>query len=185
VDTRSVSRSTKRLVTFSDSVFAVTITLLVLEIRRPVADENLLHSLIELWPSYLAYAVTFLFVGQVWANHHVMFDHIRAADRAVLLPNTLLLMIVAFLPFATSVLTEAQHSGHGERIAVAFYGIAFTLTAAHVQRRSGSTRVATGCSVTPSAPPGQRRSAGVSKSPWSGSRPEGCSALRCRSSASP
>jgi hypothetical protein len=65
---------------------------------------NLLHGLAVLWPSYLAYALTFLFIGQVWANHHVMFDHIRAADRVILLLNTLLLMIVAFLPFATSVL---------------------------------------------------------------------------------
>jgi uncharacterized membrane protein len=60
-----------------------------------------------LWPSYLAYALTFLFIGQVWVNHHVMFDHIRGADRLILLLNTLLLMVVAFLPFATSVLAGA------------------------------------------------------------------------------
>jgi uncharacterized membrane protein len=118
-----------RLVAFSDGVFAITITLLVLEIRPPTDEENLLHGLLELWPSYLAYAVTFLFIGQVWANHHVMFDHIRAADRLVLLLNTLLLMVVAFLPFATSVLAGALRSGHGERTAVVFYGVAFALTA--------------------------------------------------------
>ena len=56
------------------------------------------HGLLALWPSYLSYALTFLFIGQVWVNHPVMFDHIRAADRAVLLLNTLLLMVVAFLP---------------------------------------------------------------------------------------
>jgi uncharacterized membrane protein len=89
----------------------------------------LLHGLVALWPSYLAYAVTFLFIGQVWANHHVMFDHIRAADRFVLLLNTVLLMVVAFLPFATSVLAAALRSGHDERTAVAFYGVAFGLTA--------------------------------------------------------
>ena len=61
----------------------------------------MLHALLALWPSYLAYAVTFLFIGQVWVNHHVMFDHIREANRVVLLLNTLLLMVVAFLPFAT------------------------------------------------------------------------------------
>ena len=65
----------------------------------------------------------------MWANHHVMFDHIRAADRVVLLLNTLLLMVVAFLPFATSVLAGALRSGHGQRTAVAFYGIAFGVTA--------------------------------------------------------
>jgi TMEM175 potassium channel family protein len=85
VDSRSVSRDTRRLLTFSDSVFAITTTLLVLEIRPPADYGNLLHALVALWPSYLAYAVTFLFIGQVWVNHHVMFDHIRAADRVVLL----------------------------------------------------------------------------------------------------
>ena len=125
----SVSRDTVRLVAFSDGVFAISITLLVLEIRPPTDDENLLHGLVTLWPSYLAYAVTFLFIGQVWANHHVMYDHIRAADRIVLLLNTVLLMVVAFLPFATSVLADALRSGHGQRTAVAFYGIAFDVTA--------------------------------------------------------
>jgi uncharacterized membrane protein len=128
-DPPSVQRDTTRLVAFSDGVFAITITLLILEIKPPTDDESLLHGLVALWPSYLAYALTFLFIGQVWANHHVMFDHIRAADRLVLLLNTLLLMVVAFLPFATSVLAESLDSGHGERTAVVFYGIAFDLTA--------------------------------------------------------
>jgi uncharacterized membrane protein len=128
-DARSVSRDTMRLVAFSDGVFAITITLLVLEIRPPTDDKNLPHGLVALWPSYLAYAVTFLFIGQVWANHHVMFDHIRAADRIVLLLNTVLLMVVAFLPFVTSVIAGALRSGHGERTAVGLYGIAFAVTA--------------------------------------------------------
>jgi uncharacterized membrane protein len=128
-DPPSVHRDTSRLVAFSDAVFAITITLLVLAIRPPTDYTHLLHSLATLWPSYLAYAVTFLFIGPVWANHHVMFDHIRAADRVVLLLNTVLLMVVAFLPFATSVLAGAFRSGHGQRTAVAFYGIAFVVTA--------------------------------------------------------
>src|SRR4051812_13679869 len=117
-DPPSVSRDTGRLEAFSDGVFAITITLLVLEIRPPTDYTHLLHGLAALWPSYLAYVLTFLFVGQVWANHHVMFDHIRAADRVVLLLNTLLLMAVAFLPFATSVLAGAMRDGHGQRTAV-------------------------------------------------------------------
>ena len=124
-----MSRDTGRLTAFSDAVFAITITLLVLEIRPPSDYSNLLHDLAALWPSYLAYAVTFLFIGQVWANHHVMFDHIRAADRVVLLLNTLLLMVVAFLPFATSILAGAMRSGQSQRTAVVFYAIAFDLTA--------------------------------------------------------
>ena len=125
----SVYRDTGRLVAFSDGVFAITITLLVLEITPPTDYRTSCTASLELWPSYLAYAVTFLFIGQVWANHHVMFDHIRAADRFVLLLNTVLLMVVAFLPFATSVLAGSLDSGHGQRTAVVFYGIAFDVTA--------------------------------------------------------
>jgi uncharacterized membrane protein len=125
----SVHRGTTRLEAFSDGVFAITTTLLILEIKPPTDYTNLLHGLALLWPSYLAYAVTFLFIGQVWVNHHVMFDHIRTADRGILLLNTLLLMVVAFLPFATSVLAGALHDGHGQRTAVVFYGIAFDATA--------------------------------------------------------
>jgi uncharacterized membrane protein len=128
-DRAAVHRETVRVVGFSDAVFAITVTLLVLEIRPPSGDVDLVHELLALWPSYLAYAVTFLFIGQVWANHHVMFDHIGAADRVVLLLNTLLLMVVAFLPFATSVLAEALRSGYGQRTAVVFYGITFVVTA--------------------------------------------------------
>jgi uncharacterized membrane protein len=122
-------RNPARIVSFSDAVFAITVTLLVLEIRPPADYTNLLHGLVALWPSYLAYALTFLFIGQVWANHHVMFDHIRAADRVILLLNTLLLMMVAFLPFTTSVLAGALRSGHSLRTAAVFYGIAFDATA--------------------------------------------------------
>jgi uncharacterized membrane protein len=129
VDAREVSRDTGRVVGFSDGVFAITITLLVLDIRPPTDDRNLVHGLVALWPSYLGYALTFLFIGQVWVNHHVMFDHIRTADRLILFLNTLLIMVVAFLPFATSVLAEALRSGHGQRTAVVFYAIAFDVTA--------------------------------------------------------
>lgn len=128
-DSPSVHRTPGRLVAFSDAVFAITVTLLVLEIKPPTDYTNLLHGLAVLWPSYLAYALTFLFVGQVWANHHVMFDQIRAADRVILLLNTLLLMVVAFLPFATSVLAGAVRSGHSLRIQVLFYGLAFDAAA--------------------------------------------------------
>ena len=128
-DSAGVHRRPERLVAFSDAVFAIAVTLLVLEIRPPTDFDNLLHGLAVLWPSYLAYALTFLFIGQVWANHHVMYDHILVADRVILLLNTLLLMVVAFLPFATSVLAGALRSGHGLRTAVVFYGLAFDATA--------------------------------------------------------
>ena len=96
---------TGRLEAFSDGVFAIAVTLLVLDIAvASDAGKDLLGAIGHLWPSYLAYVLTFMLVGQVWANHHVMFDQIRTADRVVLLLNTLLLMDIAFLPFAASVL---------------------------------------------------------------------------------
>ena len=122
-------RDPARLVFFSDAVFAIAVTLLVLEIRPPEDTRHLLHGLAALWPSYLAYAITFLLIGQVWANHHVMFDHIRVADRTVLFLNTLLLMDIAFLPFAAAVLAAAFRTGHGQRTAVVFDGLAFLLAA--------------------------------------------------------
>jgi uncharacterized membrane protein len=117
------------VVAFSDAVIAIAVTLLVLEIRPPHDTRHLLHGLATLWPSYLAYGLTFMLIGQIWANHHVMFDHIRSADRVVLFLNTVLLMDIAFLPFAASVLAEALRDGHGQRTAVVFHGIAFELAA--------------------------------------------------------
>jgi uncharacterized membrane protein len=122
-------RDPARLVFFSDAVFAIAVTLLVLEIRPPQDTRHLFHGLVALWPSYLSYAITFLLIGQVWANHHVMFDHIRSADRTVLFLNTLLLMDIAFLPFAAAVLSAALRTGHGQRTAVVFHGMAFELAA--------------------------------------------------------
>src|SRR5215475_3844445 len=100
-------RDPARVVAFSDAIIAIAVTLLVLDIHRPADTRHLIHSLLSLWPSYVAYIITFMLIGQIWANHHVMFDHIRNADRMVLFLNTVLLMDVAFLPFAASVLAGA------------------------------------------------------------------------------
>jgi uncharacterized membrane protein len=124
-----LERDPARVVALSDGVIAIAVTLLVLEIRPPEDTEHLLHGLALLWPSYLTYVITFMLIGQVWANHHVMFDHIRNADRLVLFLNTVLLMDIAFLPFAASVLAKAFRDGHDQRIAVVFHGIAFDLAA--------------------------------------------------------
>ncbi len=103
----SAERDPARVVAFSDAVIAIAVTLLVLEIRPPQDTEHLLHGLAALWPSYVSYVLTFMLIGQIWANHHVLFDHIRHADRVVLFLNTVLLMDVAFLPFAASVLARS------------------------------------------------------------------------------
>jgi uncharacterized membrane protein len=178
-------RDPERLVFFSDAVFAIAVTLLVLEIRPPQDTRHLLHGLAALWPSYLAYTITFLLIGQVWANHHVMFDHIRSADRMVLFLNTLLLMDIAFLPFAASVLAGAFRAGQGQRSAVVFYGMAFELAAILFNVIWATHATSTGCSAPPSTRWGRGPSAGASGSPWPGSPPGPCWAPCCPSWAWP
>lgn len=116
---------TNRLEAFSDGVFAIAITLLVLEIKVP-PGASLGPGLLHLWPSYLAYAISFIVIGAIWINHHAMFDWIVHADHKLLLLNTLHLMFIAFLPFPTAVLAEAFHGRAGQDVAAAFY--AGTLT---------------------------------------------------------
>ncbi|MCX5065742.1 TMEM175 family protein [Micromonospora lupini] len=125
-----LTRQPGRLVAFSDGVFAIAVTLLVLEIQPPKDFGHLLPGLGALWPSYLGYALSFLLVGQVWVNHHVMFDRVRHVDRPVLFLNTLLLMVIAFLPFSTSLLADALRAEQGLRPTVVVYGSTLWVAAA-------------------------------------------------------
>ncbi len=91
----SRDNETTRIETFSDGVFAIT--LLVLEIRVPEVGEgeSLLKALVELWPSYLGYGISFLVLGAVWANHHNRFRYIARSDHMLLFIN-LVFYIAAF-----------------------------------------------------------------------------------------
>jgi uncharacterized membrane protein len=118
---------TNRLEAFSDGVFTIAITLLVLEIKAPTSGADLGPALLALWPSYLAYATSFIVIGAIWINHHAMFEHIARADQKMLLLNTFHLMFIAFLPFPTAVLAEALHSGKNQPLATAFYGLTLSV----------------------------------------------------------
>jgi uncharacterized membrane protein len=122
-------RDPARVVAFSDGVVAIAVTLLVLDLRPPADTSHLIRSLAALWPSYVSYIITFMLVAQVWANHHVLFDHIRHADRTLLFLNAVLLMDIALIPFAASVLANAFRDGQGERTAVLLHGLAFEVAA--------------------------------------------------------
>ena len=91
--------STARLETFSDGVFAIAATLLILEVHR--AHGSVAHGLVHAWPSYAAYAISFLTLGIVWVNHHTVFAQIARVDRTFLFINVVFLMIIAFSPFPT------------------------------------------------------------------------------------
>jgi uncharacterized membrane protein len=123
---------TGRLEAFSDGVFAIAITLLILEIRLPADagqfdDAALRRALLALWPSYLSYLISFLLIGMIWMNHHRMLHHITRVDGTLLGLNTLLLMNIAFLPFPTRVLAETVGTGHGEHTAAVFYGLVLVI----------------------------------------------------------
>jgi uncharacterized membrane protein len=121
---------TGRLETFADGVFAIAATLLVLEIGIPdlAHGESLGDALLRLWPSYLAYATSFLTIGIMWANHHTLFRQIREADLPFLYLNLALLLLVAFVPFPTTLLADYAWGAEGRDAALA-YGVTLTITA--------------------------------------------------------
>jgi len=104
-------RDRDRIVNLSDGVFAIAITLLVLDIRAPGIPENMVSSqlpaaLLSLWPDYLGYFLSFVGISAFWLIHHSIFRPIRSYDRTLLYLNFLFLMVVAFVPFPTSLLGE-------------------------------------------------------------------------------
>lgn len=109
---------------FSDGVFAVAITLLVLEISVPQGSQaTLLRALLDQWPSYLAYVVSFATVGAVWLGHSAMTNFLDHVDELFLRLNLLLLLLVASLPFPTRLLAESVADDTGGRVASTFYGL--------------------------------------------------------------
>jgi uncharacterized membrane protein len=121
--------STTRLETFSDGVFAIAITLLVLTIAQPSNYHHLSHDLASRWPSLAAYLVSFAVIGIMWLNHHTFFSHIDHVDRALIYLNLLLLMTIAFIPYPTGVLGQALARGAGARTAAVFYSTTMFLNA--------------------------------------------------------
>jgi uncharacterized membrane protein len=121
--------STGRLESFSDGVIAVAATLLVLNITVPTlsSGETLLHGLLAQWPQYAAYVVSFITIGIIWINHHAAISRLREADRTILILNLLLLMTIAVLPFATSLLATYLKRGDHANPAAAVYSGAFLL----------------------------------------------------------
>ena len=122
---------TGRVEAFSDGVFAIAITLLILAVgfEQSLAEGNLEHQLLHLWPAYIAYAVSFLTIGIMWVNHHQVFRHFRAVDRPLLLLNILLLMCISFTPFPTRVVAEHVRTGADREAAAVLYGLTMTCTA--------------------------------------------------------
>jgi uncharacterized membrane protein len=116
---------TGRIEAFSDGVFAIAITLLILDVAVPARDStpagDLAGALGDDWPSYFAYLVSFLVIGIIWVNHHTLFAKVGRADRPVLFANLGLLFTVSVLPFPTHLLAEYLTAGANSHIAAAIY----------------------------------------------------------------
>jgi len=124
-------RETGRIEAFSDGVFAIAITLLVLDLKVPRAirePSTLANSLMAQWPTFAAYLTSFITIGIAWINHHQLFTVIRRVDHTLLILNLLLLLMMTFVPFPTSLL--AEYFGHsGEFLAAQLYAATFFLGA--------------------------------------------------------
>ena len=100
-----------RVEAFSDGVFAIAVTLLVLDLRPPELPGEFAHDLAGEWPAYLAYVAAFAMVGSVWLHHHLVFAQVAAVDIGLLITNLVLLLTVSVLPFPTAVLSSAWRLG--------------------------------------------------------------------------
>ncbi|MBI3418897.1 MAG: DUF1211 domain-containing protein [Proteobacteria bacterium] len=125
-DKEPLLSETSRVEAFSDGVFAIIITLLVLEIHRPsIIPGKLAVELLEAWPSYLSYALAFLYVGIIWLNHHALFKQIHKVDLPLNCINLGGLGMTSLIPFPTGVMADAFRSGtlDDQRAAVVLYAL--------------------------------------------------------------
>ncbi len=124
---------TGRLEAFSDGVLAIAVTLLVLDIRLPDELEpgHLRAALRDLGGSYAAYALSFLVIGIMWANHHALFRLIAVVDEGLMFVNVILLGAIGFLPFPTAVLARSLRTGNDadQVSALLLYGVTSVLIA--------------------------------------------------------
>ena len=121
---------TARLEAFSDGVFAIAITLLVLELRVPAGNGHLWHALLHEWPQFAGYVTSFFVIGIMLVNHHSMFRQIVRADRKLLFYNLLLLLWTALLPFPTALISRNLGGGGSDAaVAEALYSANLTLAA--------------------------------------------------------
>jgi len=113
---------------FSDGIFAIAATLLVLDLGVPRPDPTLLDGFLHEWPAYAAYATSFLTIGIIWVNHHAVLERLERVDRGLLFLNVVFLLFVALIPFPTKVLAHyLQSGGDYAHVAAAAYGVAMIL----------------------------------------------------------
>ena len=128
-------KETDRLEAFSDGVFAVAITLLVLSFQPPTAPDKLIDSallgfLYNQWPMLFAFVTSFATIGIMWINHHRLFKHIKRTDTGLLLLNLLLLLFIVFIPYPTALLAQQYALHPDQHLAAVVYSGTYVIMAA-------------------------------------------------------
>lgn len=123
---------THRLESLSDNVFAVAMTLLVFDLRAPTSTthENLGSFLFEQWPHYTGYLISFVVIALLWLQHHRVFVQLQRLDSTLFVSNIVLMLIVVFLPFATSTLASYMAQHRDQRSAAVFFAAVLTAATA-------------------------------------------------------
>ena len=117
-----MASETGRIEAFSDGVFSIAGTLLVLELKPPAANVPFWHGLASLWPGFAAFLLSFFFIGIMWINHHRLFQHIQRSDEMLLITNLLLLLGVVWVPYPTSLMAQAVTRGNILNAAILYNG---------------------------------------------------------------
>jgi uncharacterized membrane protein len=102
-----MASETGRIEAYSDGVFSIAATLLVLELKPPAAGQPFWQGILHQWPGYVSFVLSFLLIGIIWINHHRLFSHIHRSDEFLLSTNLLLLLGVVWLPYPTSLMAQA------------------------------------------------------------------------------
>jgi uncharacterized membrane protein len=122
-----MASETGRIEAFSDGVFSIAGTLLVLELKPPAANLPFRQGLAALWPGFAAFLLSFFFIGIMWINHHRLFQHIRRSDEMLLFTNLILLLGVVWVPYPTSLMALAVTRGNIRDAAILYNGSYFVI----------------------------------------------------------
>lgn len=117
-----MASETGRIEAFSDGVFSIAATLLVLNLKFPASKAPFWPGLLAQWPGFLSFLLSFLFIGIMWINHHRLFSHVRRSDDVLMAVNLLLLLGVVWIPYPTSLMAQAVGTGSVRDAALLYNG---------------------------------------------------------------
>jgi uncharacterized membrane protein len=117
-----MTNETSRIEAFSDGVFSIAATLLVLDLKAPAATLPFWQGIAAQWPAYASFLLSFLFIGIMWLNHHRLFSHMRRSSDLLMVSNLLLLLGVVWIPYPTSVMAQSVFNGRLRDAAILYNG---------------------------------------------------------------